>query len=765
MRRNREGVPSSAVLRRSQLVRRARARTVYDVRVARPRVRSKMSTRRSLTWLGLLLALLVIGAIALRLGTNEDQNEALESSQPLALAHERAAEPAPAELDGDRSAVEPMVPTPTTTEPLIASASAASPWTVAIFGRCAFGEQPAADAPVTLRVHDSRGARETVHLETRTASDGRFRFEVEHMAANAYYLSCGGGELSSWGTYPIVHEGVTEIDVGLVQLERGCTLEGRVLSREGEPVAAARVLFMRVFDDAQLAAAPPDDRNRMGGAPSNEDGRFESVGLAAAVWEVEVTGLGLLGTVPQQVDARAGGRIELELVVELVAPVTGRVVLPDGSPIEGVLVTCDGAESGEEASFERKSRADGTFELVTRPGWGSREPLRVRLSRAVDAYVAEPVPAEWGQHVLLVAQPTPRVRVRVVDAASGELIRGWACRVNAAPHVGGPLREAPTGMIEIARPTAAPFWLHVIPRTEHRALGPIELPQPEQAELDLEIALEQRCVVQVDARTHAGEPVAHASVELVSVSPTADANALRMVAPVDRQSFFTQSDGWLWQRGTTDVSGRVELALPDVADALVLRLTGERGEQVQQTLERGARRAQLVLPPGATLELRFRGTWPVAMAHWLRCASRPELERVPRDRVLEAQRLAPVLLTGLPAGTWEVCAGHAGRQYALATVELAVGVEQLLELDADELLTPARSVTVRRANGAALEGELVLEHAEHAGWVELFRGLIEGGRIALPVLPNGRYRARLARDGSERLLDELEWRELEWRFD
>jgi hypothetical protein len=40
-----------------------------------------------------------------------------------------------------------------------------------------------------------------------------------------------------------------------------------------------------------------------------------------------------------------------------------------------------------------------------------------------------------------------------------------------------------------------------------------------------------------------------------------------------------------------------------------------------------------------------------------------------------------------------------------------------------------------------------------------------GSRPALPILPNGRYRARITGDGAERLLDEIEWREHEWRFD
>jgi len=728
-----------------------------------------MSTRNAPTWIVLALALLVIAGVASWFGARDAAEDGGAAASPSAL-----------EPDGEPSSERALLAANATERAALSSdapnASAAEDASIArgndvlfsgaIVGRCMLDRRAAADVPVRLSIYDSRQRREPVVLEARTAANGFFRFDFEHREANAYHLGGGGGDYASWIQYPMLEDGRREVDVGFVHLERGCAIAGRVLSQDGRPVAGAPIVFARVLDGAQLATALADGFSTSAGTRTDEDGRFDSSGLPAAVWDVRVSGLGLRDTPPRRVDARAGQRTELELVVEVVAPVTGRLVARDGSPIAGVLVTCEGADSGEEASFERKSGADGGFELVTRPGWSSHEPLRVRLAENVSTHVAEPVPAEWGQHALLVARTTPRVRLRVIDEGSETPLREFAYRVNDEPHFGGALETLSSGegAVEIPQPGVAPLWLYVVAK-RHRARGPIELPQPDEGVAELVVALREKQPLLVDAVDEAGGAHEGATVELISLMPGTGAADVRMAIAAFVPAFFPKADAWIWGEGRTDAHGRVALDLPDIADELALRLTGAAGEQVLQRVPRGATRAQLVVPAGATVELELSGNWPTGMLLGLRCAERPELESVPRGLLRDQQRAHAVRLSGLATGTWDVRALEGGRAYTLTSFEIKGREEIVLALDATELLMPARPVSLSRTKGGALGGELVLEHEERAGWVELFRGPIRDGRVMLPHLPKGRYRARLTSDGSERLLDEHAWRELAWRFD
>lgn len=101
--------------------------------------------------------------------------------------------------------------------------------------------------------------------------------------------------------------------------------------------------------------------------------------------------------------------------------------------------------------------------------------------------------------------------------------------------------------------------------------------------------------------------------------------------------------------------------------------------------------------------------------------------------------------TELRSGDWGVRARHGGRRYLLATLRVEAGATVERVLHAGE--------------------ELVLEHEERGGFVELFRGPLEAGRVVLPVLPRGTYRVGLDGAGPAALLDPTSLAEPTWRVE
>jgi hypothetical protein len=531
-------------------------------------------------------------------------------------------------------------------------------------------------------------------------------------------------------------------------------------------VAGARIVFRRVFADPRDAASPPADLVAVDGAAADEQGRFESRSLPAAVWDVEVTGLGVLGTARRRVDASGGGAHRVDLEVLVAAPIEGQVLVA-GRPAPGVAVTCFGAESGAEASFFRTTDAEGRFRLATRPGWESGEALLVQLSPEERAYAAEPVSAAWGDvGVVVLATPRPRVVVRVVRAATGEPVTAYALRISEGSAFGGRYVDVrdPSGEVELLGVAPEGAWVHVMPHDGRRARSPTAIfPGPEP----VVVPVAEGHAVDVEVVTADRAPVTEARVEVVALRRGTRPGEAPIVVAADAPTLFSVSDAWRFAAARTDAQGRARLALPDLDGAdLYLRLTGPAGEQSIERVSPNAERARLVLPAGATLVLLFTGDWPAEMGVWAEPALEPG-EPVPRDRIPASRTREPVALGGLAPGTWELRALHQGRWTTLGAVRIE-GEERIeRELDAGVLFVPARPVTVRRDDGAPAAGELVLEQERLAGFVEVFRAPLEpapdaSGRVVLPLLPVGTYRARLADGSAGVVLGEEAWRTEVW---
>ena len=156
--------------------------------------------------------------------------------------------------------------------------------------------------------------------------------------------------------WPLAPGSVTPFDVTLV---RGATIEGRVLTPEGEPLADALVAWRRMADQAFLYDL------QYGAARSQADGRFRLEGLAPA-------GAGTLfalaygycqrekmsqGPLDPTDEGPLGQMVSLD---EEGAVVTADIVLRPGVPLHGTLKMADGAPVAD-ARIDVRTSDEGTL--------------------------------------------------------------------------------------------------------------------------------------------------------------------------------------------------------------------------------------------------------------------------------------------------------------------------------------------------------------------------------------------------------------------
>lgn len=192
-----------------------------------------------------------------------------------------------------------------------------------------------------------------------------------------------------------------------VRLADGVRVRGRVVGADGRPAAGAEVLATR-----ELGHEDPRERFSVPRTTSDEAGLFllELVPPGACELRARVPGRDRLGRARAGIDAPPGAELEVELVLELGALVTGRVVDRQGAPLAGWgvwgesewLVEDRAAGMLHGRSLRRTDRTDveGAFVLA------NLEP------HPLDVTVA--APGEWPH--------PPRARARGVRSGTGDLV-------------------------------------------------------------------------------------------------------------------------------------------------------------------------------------------------------------------------------------------------------------------------------------------------------------------------------------------------------
>lgn len=220
-----------------------------------------------------------------------------------------------------------------------------------------------------------------------------------------------------------------------------CVVQGRVLDAAGTPVAATEVWLVRetnprvhVFDEYL------DARQRCAKATTDDAGRFEFDGVRAGAWQLGPAAIegrtysppdaGIAGTSVRLDVAPTDRARTVELRVDRDLFLEGRVVGPDGAPVEGAYVFVRGVTTQDEfhattvearALAERVVHGAGPVESRFRCGPLVRD--RYRLVAYLQGFGASAeIEAEPGaKDLVLTLTAAGTIRGRVADDGCGAL--------------------------------------------------------------------------------------------------------------------------------------------------------------------------------------------------------------------------------------------------------------------------------------------------------------------------------------------------------
>lgn len=268
-----------------------------------------------------------------------------------------------------------------------------------------------ASEPPSLATLGGTDAVEPLGSESLSGSEGEFR--VENLTPGTYDLEVQAPGFAT-KQIPAVEIAATPTDLGKIALEPGATLQGRVVSRQGRPIAGATV-------SAWLQNGDPDSD---GTATTSADGAFRLDDLSAgAGFDLTVTRKGYAEKLVPGV--RVPTAQALEIVIEEAARISGRVLGADRQPLENATVAIEPQASlaPESGNFLRgpgpaSGRTDGAgeFDLEDVP------PGPLRLSVAAEGWKPKELeglevgPGESIRDLEIVLERGAAIAGRVLDA-------------------------------------------------------------------------------------------------------------------------------------------------------------------------------------------------------------------------------------------------------------------------------------------------------------------------------------------------------------
>lgn len=467
---------------------------------------------------------------------------------------------------------------------------------------------------------------ESWRMQLAARTDDRGHFSMGGLRAGSYAIEALlTGEIGDRQASRTLELRDSErVEVSL-HFEPGWSLSGLVVDEAGQPLPEASVSM-----EAQVENPPPWRRGkgrRSGLGPqlrTGGDGRFTFRHLSAGTYTVRAIKRGYTfepskavgGELVERKLRVRSGMGEVRLVLETQARITGRVVGPDGAPIQRFEVEGHFVDD-ESGAFAYPFSKSGSKTLRF------KAPGMVQVERTVEVH--EGVDRDLGEVRM---ERGRRVTGRVVDAETGEPIALARVEIEDLPQDArdtGPKthdreRTRENGFFEFDHVASRPLALKVSRsgyRTQSMALG--------SGAESVTVRLDAGATVEISVRDLEGRPL-DAEVGLLREGASRS-EGLRVhegsllhrgLEPGTYLAQVRRTQGskrtFLPQRVSIPASGRVKLAFAEQREGATLTLRLEGGEEALG----GA------LVPGVTLP----GTFSMeAIAAWEKFALFPEQEK------------------------------------------------------------------------------------------------------------------------------------------
>jgi len=188
-------------------------------------------------------------------------------------------------------------------------------------------------------------------------TDEQGRFQVESLTPGAHILSVGAKG----------HRTVTKLDVMVPEgadggpidrkLEKGLQISGVIVDPEGKAIAGVNLWTSRQQTGGRGMRSAGGFQN----VTTEEDGTFVLESLDPGSYTLTINSQEYAN---QSVSDVAAGTADLRIVLEKGKSISGRVLLPDGSPAANTWVT---AQSGSSANGSDRTDEDGNFTIENLP--------------------------------------------------------------------------------------------------------------------------------------------------------------------------------------------------------------------------------------------------------------------------------------------------------------------------------------------------------------------------------------------------------------
>lgn len=264
-----------------------------------------------------------------------------------------------------------------------------------------------------------------------THSDERGQFHLRSVEANHYIGARARGRTPSALTM-VSGEAGEELDVRLVVVGHGATVEGTVRDRQGKVIAGALVLVGR--DDQEHRSLSADGIVTPDWAPflcrTDAEGRYraDDVGLGPLPVQARAAGF---GPARQTIETVADGMHRVDLTLEQAGTIAGKFVDANGKPLSGVAVLAFAADPGA-------ATAPTYDEVMNNGGWGEFHRIRGSML-ANGAYRVEDVPP--GAVCVIAGKPNHGQAQAILQVRSGATVE-WSPFLSAALQLSGRVVDA-----------------------------------------------------------------------------------------------------------------------------------------------------------------------------------------------------------------------------------------------------------------------------------------------------------------------------------